>query len=80
MIMTMHDILVYDNSTLCHICNYEHGEDRVRHHCHLSVKFSGTAHEICNLKYKVPKFIPVVFPNCLAMIVTYLVEHLEIAK
>ena len=61
--MTMRDKLVYDNSTLCHICNEELGEDRVRDHCHLSGKFRGAAHEVCNLKYKVPKFIPVVFHN-----------------
>ena len=61
--MTMHDKLVYDNSTLCHICNEELGEDRVRDHCHLTGKFRGAAHKICNLKYKVPKFFPVVFHN-----------------
>ena len=63
MIMTMHDKLVYDNSTLCHICNEELGNDRVRDHCHLSGKFRGAAHEVCNLKYKIPKFFPVVFHN-----------------
>ena len=55
----MHDKLVYDNDTLCHICNEEHGNDRVRDHCHLSGKFRGAADEVCNLKYKVPKFFPV---------------------
>ena len=35
----------------------------MRDHCHLSGKFSGAAHEVCNLKYKVPKFFPVVFHN-----------------
>ena len=49
--MTMHDKLVYDNSTLCHICNDELGIDRVRDHCHLS---GGAAHEVSNLTYKVP--------------------------
>ena len=44
----MHHKLVYDNSTLCHICNEELGEDKVRDHCHLSSKFRGAAHEICN--------------------------------
>ena len=63
MIMTMHDKLVYDNSTLCHICNEELGKDKVRDHCHLSGKFRGAAHEVCNLKYKVPKLFPVVFHN-----------------
>ena len=63
MIMTMHDKLVYDNSTLCRISNEELGKDRVRDHCHLTGKFRGAAHEICNLKYKIPKFFPVVFHN-----------------
>ena len=35
-IMTMHDKMAYDNSTLCHIRNEELGKDRVRDHCHLS--------------------------------------------
>ena len=48
MIMTMQDKTAYDNSPLCHICYEELGEDRVRDHCHLSGKFSGTAHEVCN--------------------------------
>ena len=63
MIMTKHDKLAYDNSTLCHIGNEERGEDRVRDHCHLSGKFRGAAHEVCKLKYKVPTFFPVVFHN-----------------
>ena len=59
----MHDKVVYVNSTLCHICNEELGNDKVRNHCHLTGKFRGAAHEVCNLKYKVPKFFPVVFHN-----------------
>ena len=59
----MHDKLVYDNSTLCHICNEELGKDEVRDHCHLSCKFRGAAREVCNLKYKVPKCFPIVFHN-----------------
>ena len=41
----------------------ELGKDRVRDHIHLSGKFRGAANEICNLKYKIPKFFPVVFYN-----------------
>ena len=59
----MHDKLVYNNFTLCHICNEELGKDEVSDHCHLSGKFRGAAHEVCNLKYKVQKFLPVVFHN-----------------
>ena len=61
--MTRHDKLVYDNSTNCYICNEEFSEDGVRDYCHLSGKFRGAAHEVCNPKYKVPTFFPVVFHN-----------------
>ena len=37
--------------------------DRVRDHCHLSGKFRGAAHNDCNINYKVPKFIPIIFHN-----------------
>ena len=63
MIMTMHDKMAYDNFTLCHICNAELGNDRVRDHCHLSGKFRRAAREVCNLIHKVPMFFPVVFHN-----------------
>ena len=80
MIMTMHNKLVYDNSTLCHICNEELGEDRVRDHCHLSGKFRDAAHEICNLKYKVPTIFPVVFHNFSGYDSHLFIKTLEIAK
>ena len=71
MIMTMHDKLVFDNSTLCHICN----EDRVRDHYHLPGKFRGAAHEICNLKEKISSFSQLYFTTCQAMIITYSLKH-----
>ena len=61
--MIMHDKLIYDNSTLCHICNTELGEDKMRDHCHLSGKFRGAGHEVRNLKCKVLKLSSVVFHN-----------------
>ena len=36
---------------------------KVRDHCHCTGKFRGDAHDICNLRYKTPKKIPVVFHN-----------------
>ena len=36
---------------------------KVRDHCHYTGKLRGAAHSICNLRYKVPKKIPVVFHN-----------------
>ena len=36
---------------------------KVRDHCHYAGKYRGAAHDICNLRYKIPKEIPVVFHN-----------------
>ena len=32
---------------------------KVRDHCHYTGKYRGAAHNICNLRYKIPKEIPV---------------------
>ena len=73
----MHDKLVYDNSTPCHICNEELRKDRVRDHCHLTGKFSGAAHEACNL---FQSFSQLYFTICQVMIATYLLKHWGIVK
>ena len=80
MIMTEHDKLAYDNFTLCHICNEEHGEDRVRDHCHLSGKVRCADHEVSNQNTRLQSFSQLYFTIYLAMIVTYLLKHWEIAK
>ena len=36
---------------------------KVRDHCHYTGKYRGAAHNICNLRYKIPKEIPVLFHN-----------------
>ena len=36
---------------------------KVRDHCHCTGKYRGAAHDICNLRYQIPKEIPVVFHN-----------------
>ena len=36
---------------------------KVKDHCHYTGKYRGAAHYICNLRYKTPKEIPVVFHN-----------------
>ena len=38
-------------------------QQKVRDHCHYTGKYRDAAHNICNLRYKVPKEIPVVFHN-----------------
>ena len=36
---------------------------KVKYNCHFTGKYRGAAHNICNLRYKIPKEIPVVFHN-----------------
>ena len=36
---------------------------KVRYHCHYTGNYRGAAHDICDLKYKTPKEIPIVFRN-----------------
>ena len=36
---------------------------KVKDHCHYTGKCKGAAHDICNLIYKTPKKIPIVFHN-----------------
>ena len=73
MIFTESDQKIFDEATVCHICEEEFlpddvaaelkGYKRVRDHCHLTGKFRGAAHDKCNLSYQIPKFFPVVFHN-----------------
>ena len=63
----------YENQKICHMCEKEFCTDKnneefktkqkVRDHCHYTGKYRGSAHSNCNLNYKIPKEIPVVFHN-----------------
>ena len=58
----------YNNQKVCHICKKEFDKcdkkhHKVRDHCHYAGKYRGAAHNICNLRYKIPKEIPIVFHN-----------------
>ena len=58
----------YNDQKVCYICKKEFDmidkkNYKVRDHCHYTGKYRGAAHNICNLRYRVPKEIPVVFHN-----------------
>ena len=54
----------FDNSDTTKSSSLEHKkQQKVRDHCHYTGKYRGAAHNICNLRYKIPKEILVVFHN-----------------
>ena len=66
--LTTKEEIYHNRQKGCYICKKEfHNNDKkqqkVRDHCHYTGKYRGAAHNICNLRYQLPKDIPVVFHN-----------------
>ena len=60
----------HNKQKVCYICKKEFNTDdsdkkhhEVKDHCHYTGKYRGAAHNICNLRYRTPKEIPIVFRN-----------------
>ena len=58
----------HNKQEVCYICKKEFNTDdkkhyKVKDHCHYMGKYRGAAHNICNLRYRIPKEIPIVFHN-----------------
>ena len=54
----------YNKENICYICKKDFNNDtKVRDHCQFTGKYRGAAHNTCNLRYKIPKNIPVIFHN-----------------
>ena len=55
----------YKKSTICHICfkPFNFKEPKVRDHCHYTGHYRGPIYSLCNLRYRIPSYIPVVFHN-----------------
>ena len=53
--MTEDDEQCFKSMDGCHICGEKHKDKdvRVRDHCHITGKFSGSAHQECNLKLRI---------------------------
>ena len=66
MIFGLDELKQFNEATKCWICNEEFddtADEKVKDHCHYTGRFRGAAHNSCNLNYKKPTFIPVVFHN-----------------
>ena len=70
-LLTTEEKIHYNKQKVCYICKKEFNNNdknnyKVRDDCHYTGKYRGAAHNICNLRYKVPKEylkIPIVFRN-----------------
>ena len=60
----------HNKQKICYICKKQLNTDdsdkkhhKVKDHCHYTGKYRGAAHNICKLRYKIPKEIAIVFHN-----------------
>ena len=65
MILTKDDEQNFKNHNKCYICNKKYSEKdvRIRDHCHITVKCRGSAHQDCNINYRLTDKIPVISPQ-----------------
>ena len=66
--LTTEEKIYHNKQKICYICKNEFDiknkkHHKVRDHCHYTGKYRVAAHNIYNLRYKIPKEIPVVFHN-----------------
>ena len=66
--LTTEEKIYHNEHEICYIYKKKFDKSdkkhyKVRDHCHYTGKYRGAAHNICNLEYKIPKEIPVVFHN-----------------
>ena len=62
--LTKEQLKEFKQATKCHICFKEFKDKgKVRDHCHYTGLYRGAAHFGCNLCYKIPSYIPLVFHN-----------------
>ena len=60
----------HNKQKVCHICKKRFSTDdnnkkyhKVKDHCHYTGKYRDAAPDVCNLRYKTPKEIPIMFHN-----------------
>ena len=66
--LTKEEKINHNGQEICYICKKKFDTNdkknyKVRDHCNYTGKYRRAAHNICNLRYKIPKEIPLVFHN-----------------
>ena len=63
--LTLEQWKEYNRAMNSHICFEEFQENgtKVRDHCHCTGQYRGHANLRCNLAYKIPNYVPIVFNN-----------------
>ena len=88
-LLTDEETKFYEKQKFCYMCEKEFCTDKndqkvfklkhkVRDNCHYTGKFRGAVHNICNLRYKIPKEIPAVFHNGSTYDYHFIIEQLAI--
>ncbi|VVC43987.1 F-box domain,Leucine-rich repeat domain, L domain-like [Cinara cedri] len=75
------DINIYDGKIKnLEQINLQEPMKKVKDHDHLTGKYRGAAYSICNLNYKVPRFIPVFFHKISGYDAHLFIKELELSK
>ena len=79
--LTTEEKIHYNKQKVCYICKREFDnnnkkQQKVKDHCHYTGKYRDAAHNMSNLRYKIPKEIPVVFHNGSAYDYHFIIKEL----
>ena len=61
--MTQRDEEDYESAERCYVCDKPFEDNKMHDHCHLTGRYHGAAHRVCNFRMQVPRFVPVLFHN-----------------
>ena len=85
--LTDEEKMKHQSATHCFICKKEFNTGvkdengfeniKVRDHCHITGQYNGAAHNNCNLNYKVPEFIPLLFHNLKGYDAHFIIKNIK---
>ena len=82
MIFTKEENAIYKKSESCWMCGggFSEKDWKVRDHNHYTGEFRGAAHNSCNIKYRRPKFTPVIFHNLAGYDAHLFIKNLSVSE